>query len=103
MPIRLIRLGGREAQFLKMADIRKKKACFACLKNCVRLHGDVEDEEPEEEITPAGSSGPAPKENLVSERGPMENGAAAPYPSFLKKMTELSITSSLVITSFCRT
>lgn len=77
----------------------KKKACFVCLKNCVRIHGD-EDEDPDEEITPAGSSGPAPNENVTThEPGPKENVASEPCPSFLKKMTELSITSALVCTT----
>jgi hypothetical protein len=79
----------------------KKKACFTCLKNCARLHGD-EDDDPEEESTPAGSSGAVPKENVAVEPSPQEDGPAEPYPSFLKKMTELSIKSALVSTCFDR-
>ncbi|KAG0585486.1 hypothetical protein KC19_2G015400 [Ceratodon purpureus] len=74
----------------------KKKSCFICLKNCERLHGDEEYDDPEEEITPAGSSGPSRKETAVAEAGgSLGNGAAELHPAFLKKMTELSITSAL--------
>lgn len=72
-------------------------ACSVCMTNCVRLHGDA-DEDPDEEISPAGSSGPVPKEDGASGPQQKENVPTENFPSFLKKMTELAVTSALVIT-----
>lgn len=78
----------------------KKKACSVCMENCRRLHGDVDpdaDEDVDGEISPVGSSGPKSKENKASEPRQKEKVPTEAYPSFLKKMTEVTITSALVI------
>jgi len=75
----------------------KEKACSVCLANCVRLHGDA-GEDPNDEISPVGSSGPVLKENGASGPHQKKNVPTEIFPSFLKKMTELTMTSALVNT-----
>lgn len=90
----------------------KEKACSVCFENCVRLHG----EEGNAEISPtADSSGPGshpvPKADGASgslqKETEKESMSSELYPSFLKKMTDLTITTPLVrkavfISLFCR-
>lgn len=78
----------------------KEKACSVCMANCVRLHGDA-GEDPEEKLSPTDSSGPVLKENGVSGSHQKKNLPTEIFPSFLKRMTELTISSPLVIIPTC--
>lgn len=60
----------------------KKKACSVCLTNCLRIHGN---EDEDDNDSPDCSS-----------RGAKED-APARSPSFLKKMIESTMTSTMVM------
>lgn len=60
------------------------KACTVCSMNCLKLHGD-EDEDADRN-----------KRMLDSSRGRKKDAASHLLPSFLKKMTEVAIKSKLV-------
>lgn len=74
--------------------IMKEKACSVCMANCVRLHGDA-GEDPEEKLSPTDSSGPVLQENGASGSHQKKDLPTEIFPSFLKRMTELTLSSSL--------